>query len=98
VRLSAPGRQPVYEELALSYAIFNPIETHVHCFGAFLFDNVVGKTCGGRVISLQGVGGGRGRPSSSSVVRMGTASWALRNSPVTLALACFYAFPNVFWM
>ena len=32
------ARAPVDEKLALAYSILEPIETHVHGFGAFLFD------------------------------------------------------------
>ena len=38
---------PADEELFLSDAILDPIKTHVHGFGAFLFDRVVGEAGGG---------------------------------------------------
>ncbi len=38
---------PVDDELFLSDAILDPIKTHVHGFGAFLFDRVVGEAGGG---------------------------------------------------
>ena len=38
---------PVDQKLALTNAILNPVKMHVHCFGAFLFDGVVGETGSG---------------------------------------------------
>jgi hypothetical protein len=38
--------------LALEDLVTNPIETHVHGFGAFLFDIVVGNAGGSAVVSL----------------------------------------------
>ena len=35
---------PVDPELALSYSVADPIEPHVHGFGAFGFDRVVGNS------------------------------------------------------
>jgi hypothetical protein len=37
----------------LADAILDPIETHVHGFGSFLFDCFVGEADGGRVVGLQ---------------------------------------------
>jgi hypothetical protein len=35
---------PMDEELSLLLTIFELVETHVHCLGAFLFDGVISKT------------------------------------------------------
>ena len=43
---------PEDSKLSLLFAVFEPVETHVHCFGAFLFDCVVGEACGCRVVGL----------------------------------------------
>jgi hypothetical protein len=43
---------PVDEELALADAILDPVETHVHSFGAFLLDRFGGKADGGCVVGL----------------------------------------------
>lgn len=43
---------PVDNELALADTVTDPIEAHVHCFGAFLFDVVVGNTRRGVVVGL----------------------------------------------
>ena len=49
-------RAPVNEELATIGAILNPIKAHVNGFGYFLFDGVIGKTCGsGVVYTYQGI-------------------------------------------
>ena len=45
-------RLPVDEELILDCAIAYPIKAHVDRFRSFLFDGVVGKTIGGRVVYL----------------------------------------------
>ena len=37
---------PVNEELDTTDAILNPIKSNVNGFGYFLFDGVIGKTCG----------------------------------------------------
>ena len=47
---------PVDEEVALADAILEPVESHVHGFGAFLFDGVVGEAGGRGVVSLDGRG------------------------------------------
>jgi hypothetical protein len=47
---------PIDNELALADAVADPIETHVHGFGPFLFDRVVGNAGGSAV-----VGDDRGR-------------------------------------
>ncbi len=38
---------PVDDELSLFDAIFGPVESHVHGFGSFLLDGVVGVAGGG---------------------------------------------------
>jgi hypothetical protein len=44
----------INQKLALANAVSNPIKTHVHGFGAFLFDAVVGDTGSRAVVSLYG--------------------------------------------
>lgn len=41
---------PIYVELSLADTISNPVETHVHCFTAFLFDTVVGYASGCAIV------------------------------------------------
>jgi hypothetical protein len=41
---------PVDNELALADAVADPIKTHVHGFGSFLFDRVVGDAGGSAVV------------------------------------------------
>jgi hypothetical protein len=41
---------PVDNELALADAVTDPIKTHVHGFGSFLFDRVVGDAGGSAVV------------------------------------------------
>ena len=48
---------PENDELALGNSILEPVELHVDCFGADLFDTFVGDAVGGGV----GIGDGRGR-------------------------------------
>ena len=43
---------PVDEELTLACVIAYPIEAHVDHFRSFLFDGVLGKAIGSRVIGL----------------------------------------------
>jgi len=43
---------PVDEELALMNAIADPVELHVHCLGATLFDGVIGDSGGCTVVGL----------------------------------------------
>ena len=43
------SRAPVNEELTTTSEILNPIKSHENCFGSFLFDGVIGKTCGSGV-------------------------------------------------
>jgi hypothetical protein len=63
---------PVNIELFLCYAILDPVESHIHCFGFLLFDLFVGKTvCGGVVNLYYGVGG-CGCPILVSVFLKGT--------------------------
>ena len=45
---------PIDMELALSVTIANPIKTHIHSFGPFLFDSVVGNATGGAVVRDNG--------------------------------------------
>jgi len=40
-------------ELALLFAIAEPIEAHVHSLGAFLFDCAIGNPTGSVVVSLE---------------------------------------------
>ena len=42
----------VYQELLLAYTVLDPMETHVHGLGPFLFHSLVGKACGGGVVDL----------------------------------------------
>ena len=48
---------PVDIELPLFDAVFDPVKTHIHCFGSSLFDGVVGNAGGASVVSLDGGGG-----------------------------------------
>ena len=34
---------PVDKELALDFAIFDPVESHIDCFGSLLLDGIFGK-------------------------------------------------------
>ena len=43
---------PMHSELALADSISNPIESHVHCFGSFGFNSVVGDAFGDCVVGL----------------------------------------------
>lgn len=43
---------PIHKELALAYAIADPIEAHIDSLGALLFDAVVGDSSSGAVIGL----------------------------------------------
>ena len=43
---------PVDEELTLACVVSYPIKAHVGRFRSFLFDGVVGKAVGGRVVYL----------------------------------------------
>ena len=43
---------PEDSKLSLLFAVFEPVEAHVHCFGALLFDRVVGEAYGCRVVCL----------------------------------------------
>ena len=47
-------RPPVDEELSLASPVLDPIKAHVHGFGSFLLDGIVGKTFGGGVVDLHG--------------------------------------------
>ena len=46
----ADAAAPVDDELSLPDTIANPIKTHVHSFGAFLFDGVIGDARGSAVV------------------------------------------------
>jgi hypothetical protein len=48
------ARAPINEELFLADSVFDPIESHVYCFGSFLLDRVISKTCGRGVVGLHG--------------------------------------------
>ena len=43
---------PVYGEFALAYAVFDPINTHVHRLGASLFDCVIQNAGSARIVGL----------------------------------------------
>ena len=43
---------PVYEEMTLACAIVYPIKAHVDRFRSFLFDGVIDKAVGDRVVYL----------------------------------------------
>jgi len=51
------ARPPENMELALAFAIMEPVKLHVHSLGAFLFDHVIDDPTGSVVVSLQGCGG-----------------------------------------
>ena len=67
---------PVDEELTLACAVAYPIKACVDRFRSFLFDGVVGKSVGGRVVYLD-CSGRLYCPSSLNKVRIGMASWTL---------------------
>ena len=46
------AQMPIDEELTLACAIAYPIKAHVNRFLSFLFDGVVGKAFGGRIVNL----------------------------------------------
>ena len=43
---------PVNEKLTLTDTIANPVESHVDCFGATLFDSIVGDAACGAIVGL----------------------------------------------
>jgi hypothetical protein len=45
---------PVYWKLALLDLVLDPVKTYIHGFGAFLLYGFVSKTCGHRVVGLDG--------------------------------------------
>jgi hypothetical protein len=45
--------RPTNIELVLFYSVFDPVEYHVHCFGAFLSDCVIDNTICGGVVSFE---------------------------------------------
>jgi hypothetical protein len=47
------ARAPVDAEVVLSDSAFDPVKAHAHGLGSFLFDSVVGKTCGGGIVCLK---------------------------------------------
>ena len=47
---------PVYYELPLSHPVSNPVEPHVDCFGAPLFDVIVRNACCSAVVGDDGRG------------------------------------------
>jgi hypothetical protein len=47
------ARAPVDAEVVLSDSAFDPVKAHVHGLGSFLFDSVVGETCGGGIVCLK---------------------------------------------
>ena len=63
------ARAPVNEELATMGAILNSIKLHVNGFGSFLFDGVIGKTCGSGVVYME-----RGRRLGVSELEKGGAN------------------------
>jgi hypothetical protein len=73
-------------KLALAHTVSDPIKTHVHRFGPFLFHIIISDTHGGTVVGDHR-GWGCGCLSSSSVIRSGTASFRLRKRPANSALA-----------
>ena len=50
------SRSPVNGELALLYTVSEPVETHVDCLGAFLFDCVIKDAHGAFIVGLEGCG------------------------------------------
>ncbi len=44
---------PENVKLSLMLAVTEPIEVHVHSFGAFLLDSVIGNPAGSVVVSLE---------------------------------------------
>ncbi len=47
------ARVPENVKLTLMFAIVKPIKRHVHCFGSFLFDGVIGNPAGGVIVGLE---------------------------------------------
>jgi hypothetical protein len=47
------ARAPVDAEVVLSDLTFDPVKAHVHGLVSFLFDSVVGETCGGGIVCLK---------------------------------------------
>jgi len=56
VRKIANARLPLDDELAVLDAILEPIETHVNCFGAFLFNSSIEDAAGDTVVSCDDSG------------------------------------------
>ena len=57
VRLVGRARLPVYSELALLDSISDPVESHIHRFGAFCLNGFVGDTLSCGVVGLDRCGG-----------------------------------------
>ena len=53
--VQSPGA-PIDKELTKFRTILEPVMVHVDGFGAFLFDRVVGESCAGGVVGLDGRG------------------------------------------
>lgn len=47
---------PVYEEVAFSHTVFDPVKSHIHSFGTALRDGGVGDAGGASIVGLQGGG------------------------------------------
>jgi hypothetical protein len=56
IRKISATRTVIHQKLLLPDTITNPVETHVHSFGTFLLDGVVGETFGSGVVHLHGGG------------------------------------------
>ena len=68
------ARPPVDKELALTGPILDPIKTHVDCLGAFLFDGVICKALGSRVVYLHW----SGRLGMTEFFERGTDGYSFR--------------------
>ena len=56
IRKICSAWSPVYPELSLFYYVYNPIEPHVHGFGNFLLDGLIGYSYRCGVVHLYGSG------------------------------------------
>jgi hypothetical protein len=45
--------RPTNIEVVLFYPVFDPVESHIHFFGAFLFDCVIDNAICGGVVSFE---------------------------------------------
>ena len=77
IGMVAASAFPVDAELPLPYSVSDPVEAHVHGFGALCFYGVVGDAGCYLVVSLDGRWAWLGCPISSSMVRIATPSWPL---------------------